>query len=377
MVMTFKMPAENIIGRGALAEAVNQISRRGFRHGLIVTSEKTSVAAALATRLSDMLMENDIRSTLFFDAQPNPTTANVEAGVALAKACQPDFVLSVGGGSSHDCAKGIALVAANGGSIEDYVGIDRSSSPALPVIAVNTTAGTASEVTCISVITDEKRHVKMGILDRHLTPAISVNDPETMATMPPALTAATGMDALTHAVEAYVSLGANPISDACALKAISLISASLRTAVHQGSDLAARESMAFAQLMAGMAFNNAGLGYVHAMAHPLSGHYNLGHGICNAVLLPHVTAVNAETCADRMADIAQALGTEQRSAEAAVAAIRQLSQDIGIPAGLKQLGVREADLPALAADAQQDDCAPTNPRPLTQEQIVAIYLAAM
>ncbi len=193
-----------------------------------------------------------------------------------------DFVVSLGGGSPHDCAKGIALCATNGGHIRDYEGVDRSAKPQLPLVAINTTAGTASEMTRFCIITDESRHVKMAIVDRNVTPLMSVNDPALMVAMPKGLTAATGMDALTHAIEAYVSTAATPITDACAIKAIELISANLRLAVRDGADLKARENMAYAQFLAGMAFNNASLGYVHAMAHQLGGFYDLPHGVCNA-----------------------------------------------------------------------------------------------
>ena len=191
------------------------------------------------------------------------------------KAEQCDFVISLGGGSPHDCAKGIALCATNGGEIADYEGVDRSAKPQLPLVAINTTAGTASEMTRFCIITDETRHIKMAIVDRNVTPILSVNDPELMLAKPKGLTAATGMDALTHAVEAYVSTAATPITDACALKAVELIARHLRTAVAHGDDLNAREQMAYAQFLAGMAFNNASLGYVHAMAHQLGGFYDL------------------------------------------------------------------------------------------------------
>ena len=198
------------------------------------------------------------------------------------------------------------------GQIRDYEGVDQSTKPQLPLIAINTTAGTASEMTRFCIITDESRHVKMAIVDRNVTPLLSVNDPALMVAMPKGLTAATGMDALTHAIEAYVSTAANPITDACALKAITLISNNLRLAVRDGSDMAARENMAYAQFLAGMAFNNASLGYVHAMAHQLGGFYDLPHGVCNAVLLPHVQSFNALVCADRLTDVALAMGADVR-----------------------------------------------------------------
>ncbi|HCN90739.1 MAG TPA: L-threonine dehydrogenase, partial [Oxalobacteraceae bacterium] len=262
-----------------------------------------------------------------------------------------------------------ALVAANGGHIGDYEGVDKSAKPQLPLIAINTTAGTASEMTRFCIITDETRHIKMAIVDRNVTPILSVNDPLLMLAKPAGLTAATGMDALTHAIEAYVSTAATPITDACALKAVTMIAANLRQVVRNGQDLHAREQMAYAQFLAGMAFNNASLGYVHAMAHQLGGFYNLPHGVCNAMLLPHVEAFNASVAAERLADIARAMGVDIAGTDAAsgaercLAAIRQLAADVEIPTGLTQLGVRAEDIPMLAANALKDACGLTNPRP--------------
>src|SRR5574343_652179 len=263
-------------------------------------------------------------------------------------------------------------MAANGGSIADYEGVDKSAKPQMPLIAINTTAGTASEMTRFCIITDEVRHIKMAIVDRNVPPLLSVNDPELMLAKPKGLTAATGMDALTHAIEAYVSTAANPITDACALKAVAMIATHLPQAVRAGRDMAAREQMAYAQFLAGMAFNNASLGYVHAMAHQLCGFYDLPHGVCNAVLLPHVEAYNAGVSAERLADVAQALGAAEAgasvvvNAERCLAAIRKLSADIGIPSGLSALGVKAEDIPTLASNALKDACGLTNPRQANQ-----------
>lgn len=308
---------------------------------------------------------------------------NVRAGLAHLKQHQCDFVISLGGGSSHDCAKGIALCASNGGEIADYEGVDRSVKPQLPLVAINTTAGTAAEMTRFCIITDEARHIKMAIVDRNVTPLMSVNDPDLMLAKPKGLTAATGMDALTHAVEAYVSTAATPITDACALKAVELIARNLRTAVAQGDNLEAREQMAYAQFLAGMAFNNASLGYVHAMSHQLGGFYDLPHGVCNALLLPHVEAFNVQTSAGRLTDVARAMGVlvegldAAAGAQACLAAIRRLSVDIGIPASLSELGVKEKDIPLLAANALKDACGLTNPRKASQAEIEAIFRGAM
>lgn len=378
MSSTFFIPAVNIMGSGCLDEAMVAIRNYGFRKALIVTDAGLA-KAGVAAMIAEKLAMQDIDSVIFDGARPNPTTANVESGLGLLKESRCDFVVSLGGGSPHDCAKGIALCATNGGQIGDYEGVDRSSKPQLPLIAINTTAGTASEMTRFCIITDESRHVKMAIVDRNVTPLLSVNDPELMVAMPKGLTAATGMDALTHAVEAYVSTAANPITDACALKAMSLISGNLRLAVRDGSDLAARENMAYAQFLAGMAFNNASLGFVHAMAHQLGGYYDLPHGVCNAVLLPHVQSFNALVCAERLRDVAHAMGADIRGfsaeegAQAAINTIRNLAKDVEIPGGLRELGAKLSDIPVLAANALKDACGLTNPRSADQRQIEEIF----
>lgn len=371
----FFIPCVNLMGAGCLQQAVETMRGYGYRKVLMVT-DAGLVKTGLAGRVTELLGGVGIATVLFDGVHPNPTTANVGAGLALLREHGCDAMVSLGGGSPHDCAKGIALVAANGGKIQDYEGVDKSAKPQLPLVAINTTAGTASEMTRFCIITDESRHIKMAIVDKHTTPVLSVNDPETMAGMPAGLTAATGMDALTHAVEAYVSTIATPITDACALKAVTLIAGHLRRAVRNGMDMEAREQMAYAQFLAGMAFNNASLGYVHAMAHQLGGFYDLPHGVCNAVLLPHVQAYNAKAAGQRLADVGAALGVEA-SAEAAIAAIRQLAADVGIPAGLTQLGVKEEDIPELAANALKDACGLTNPIQASHEEICAIFKAAL
>ncbi|AWM90723.1 L-threonine dehydrogenase [Pseudomonas sp. 31-12] len=381
MSSTFFIPAVNIMGNGCLDEAMSAIGKYGFRKALIVTD--TGLAkAGVAKMIAEKLAMQDIDSVIFDGAKPNPSMANVERGLGLLKESRCDFVVSLGGGSPHDCAKGIALCATNGGQIRDYEGVDRSTKPQLPLIAINTTAGTASEMTRFCIITDESRHVKMAIVDRNVTPLLSVNDPVLMVAMPKGLTAATGMDALTHAIEAYVSTAADPITDACALKAITLISSNLRLAVRDGSDMAARENMAYAQFLAGMAFNNASLGYVHAMAHQLGGFYDLPHGVCNAVLLPHVQSFNALVCAPRLMDVAHAMGADTRGlspeegAQAAILAIRSLSRDVDIPAGLRELGAKLNDIPILATNALKDACGLTNPRVADQRQIEEVFRSA-
>lgn len=370
------------MGEGCIDEAVNYIKSQGFKQGLIV-SDKVLREIGVVKNFTDLLDAIAVASVVFDKAQPNPTVGNVNAGLAMLKQHDCDFVVSLGGGSPHDCAKGIALVASNGGEVADYEGVDQSAKPQLPLIAINTTAGTASEMTRFAIITDEVRHVKMAIVDKHTTPVLSVNDPSLMIGMPASLTAATGMDALTHAVEAYVSIAATPITDAVAIKAIELIKAYLPTAVTDGENIEARDKMAYAQFMAGMAFNNASLGYVHAMAHQLGGFYDLPHGVCNAILLPHVQRYNAQIAPQRLSYIAAAMGVDTtglsaaEGANAAIVAIEKLSQTVGIPAGLSALKVDVKDIPVLADNALKDVCGFTNPKQATHEEICAIFKAAM
>ncbi|MDN3695949.1 L-threonine dehydrogenase [Vibrio cortegadensis] len=382
MASAFFIPAINLMGAGCLTDAADSIKSQGFKKGLIVT-DKVLNQIGVVKQVQDLLNEREVATVVFDGTQPNPTTGNVKAGLELLSANECDFVISLGGGSPHDCAKGVALVAANGGEIGDYEGVDQSAKPMLPLIAINTTAGTASEMTRFCIITDEARHIKMAIVDKHTTPLISVNDPMLMLAKPASLTAATGMDALTHAIEAYVSIAATPITDAVAIKAIELIQAHLRTAVANGDDLEARDQMAYAQFMAGMAFNNASLGYVHAMAHQLGGFYDLPHGVCNAVLLPHVQRYNAQVCPERLRDVAKAMGVDvegmsaEDGANAALEAINVLSKDVGIPAGLKDLGAKLEDISVLADNALKDACGFTNPKQATHKEISAIFEAAM
>lgn len=378
----FFIPTVNLMGAGCLNDAMQTIAAYGFKRGLIVT-DKVINEIGMASQVQSLLNEHHIMTVIYHGTQPNPTIENVNAGLELLNQHDCDFVISLGGGSPHDCAKGIALVATNGGSIADYEGVDRSDKPMLPLIAINTTAGTASEMTRFCIITDEARHIKMAIVDKHTTPIISVNDPELMLAKPASLTAATGMDALTHAIEAYVSTAATPITDAVALKAIELIAQYLPLAVENGQDLNAREQMAYAQFMAGMAFNNASLGYVHAMAHQLGGFYDLPHGVCNAILLPHVQRYNAQVCPERLRDVAKAMGVDvtdlsaEQGAEAALNAIQTLSKSINIPQGIEVLGARADDIPTLAKNALNDACGFTNPKQATFEEICEIFRNAM
>lgn len=353
-----------------------------FKKALIVT-DKVLGQIGIVKKVTDVLDNKDIEYAIYDETKPNPTVKNVNDGLALLKEKECDFVISLGGGSAHDCAKGIALLATNGGEIKDYEGVDKSKKPQLPMVGINTTAGTGSEMTLFAIITDEERHIKMALVDKHLTPIIAVNDPMLMLAMPKSLTAATGMDALTHAIEAYVSTSATPITDACAEKAIELISNYLVNAVENGQDVEARDMMAYAEYLAGMAFNNASLGYVHAMAHQLGGFYNLPHGVCNAILLPHVQEYNKATSASRLAKIAKIMGgnieglTDEQGADLCIDMIKSLSQTVGIPEGLGVLGVKESDFETLATNALNDACSLTNPRKGNLEEVIAIFKKAM
>ncbi|MCP1224210.1 L-threonine dehydrogenase [Sebaldella sp. S0638] len=381
MSYNFYMPMLSFIGEDSLKDSIIEVKKRKFKKALVVTDEML-VKAKLTDMLINELELNEIEFHIYDKTKPNPTITNVNDGIKIFRKENCDFVISFGGGSPHDCAKGIALILANGGEIKDYEGLDKSEKPQIPLVAINTTAGTASEITRFSIITDEERHIKMAIVDKHVTPIIAVNDPKLMAGMPKSLTAATGMDALTHAIEAYVSTVANPITDACAEKAISLIRDNLKNAVENGSDITARSNMAFAEYLAGMAFNNASLGYVHAMAHQLGGFYNLPHGVCNALLLPHVQEYNIKAAAPRLKKVAELMGadvngmSDEKGAKKAVELIRKLSQEVGIPESLEKLEVKKEDFSILAENALKDVCGFTNPIQATKEEIIGIFQKA-
>ena len=370
----FFMPSNNILGQGALAEGLTQIAQLGFKKAFLVT-DAPLVQMGMAQQVADRLAEKGIEYVIFDGVKPNPTVGNVNAGLEQLNKAQADFIISLGGGSVHDCAKGIALVASNGGKIEDYEGLNQSKKPQMTLIAINTTAGTASEMTRFTIITDESRHVKMAIVDSNVTPFLSINDSELMEGMPAGLTAATGMDALTHAVEAYVSTIASPITDACALKAIALVARYLPTAVREPNNKEAREQMAYAQFLAGMAFNNASLGYVHAMAHQLGGFYDLPHGVCNALLLPHVEACNMSVASERLNEVGQVLGANNSDLKDldVIAAIKKLADIVGNPKSLEELGVKREDFDTLADNALKDVCGLTNPVQASHAEIVGIF----
>lgn len=377
----YYLPTRNVFGEGSVNEAGELAKSLKVKKIMIVT-DAFLAESGMAEKVAGIYKKSGIDCCIFGGAEPNPTDKNVEAGLKAYQDIGCDSIVSLGGGSSHDCAKGIGIVAANGGNIRDYEGVDKSDNEMVPLMAINTTAGTASEITRFCIITDTSRKVKMAIVDWRVTPKISINDPELMVGMPPSLTAATGMDALTHAIEAYVSTAANPLTDSAALKAITMITQYLPKAVSNGEYMKARDKMAYAQYLAGIAFNNASLGYVHAMAHQLGGYYNLPHGICNAILLPYVESFNLISNLNRFRDIAEAMGenvtnlSTDNAAVKAIHAIERLSRQVGIPSNLKVLGVKPEDFDIMAQNAKLDVCQATNPRKATKEEIVEIFSKA-
>ena len=387
-VFGYFIPSVTLIGIGAAKEIPGKIKALGGTKPLIVT-DKGITGAGITKQITDLFDAAGMEYVVFDETIPNPTDKNVHDGVAVYEKNGCDSLITLGGGSSHDCGKGVGLVVANGGKIQDFEGVDKSTKPMPPYVAVNTTAGTASEMTRFCIITDTARKVKMAIVDWRCTPGVAIDDPLLMMGMPPALTAATGMDALTHAVEAYVSTIATPMTDSAAEKAIELIARHLRPAVANGNDIDAREGMCYAQYLAGMAFNNASLGHVHAMAHQLGGFYDLPHGECNAILLPHVSQFNLIAKMERFAKIAVLMGEDtvglstRDAADLALEAIKKLSADIGIPAGLIELGkrygkeVKEEDIDIMTGNAQKDACGLTNPRVPSNLDVAAIYKAAL
>ncbi len=387
-VSQFFIPSITIIGPGAAKEIPTSLEQAGAKKPLIVT-DKGIVQTGILKQITDILDAAKMKYEVFDGAIPNPTDKNVVDGVEAYKKGKCDSLITLGGGSSHDCGKGVGLVVANGGKIQDYEGVNKSSNPFPPYVAINTTAGTASEMTRFCIITDISRKVKMAIVDWRVTANVAIDDSLLMVGKPAPLTAATGMDALTHAVEAYVSTAATPLTDACAEKAIELINTFLRRAVANGTDMEARDGMCYAQYLGGMAFNNASLGHVHAMAHQLGGFYDLPHGECNAILLPYVSEYNMLAKRERFAKIAELLGEKtcglslNEAAALGIAAIRKLSSDIGIPSGWKELAERygkkvsEKDIDVMPGNAQKDACGLTNPRNMRDLDVKAIFKAAM
>lgn len=383
MSNVFYMPPVTLMGPNAIQSLGAELTSKELNKALIVT-DSVLVKIGLINKLTDELKSHQLDYVIFDGVQPNPTEKNIEDGLALLAESKADFVVSFGGGSAHDTAKGIALVATNGGHIRDYsTGGHLSRKPQLPLVTVNTTAGTASEMTVFAIVTNQEDETKYPVVDKHFTPIIAVNDSELMVAMPKFLTATTGMDALTHAVEAYVSTAATPITDACAIKAIEMIAKHLEIAVNDGENREARDAMQYSEYLAGMAFSNASLGYVHSMAHQLGGVYNLPHGLCNAILLVEVSRFNAKQVPGRFVDIAKAMGvdianmTQEQAVNAGLEAIDALSEKVGTKQYLADLGVTVGKLEFMAKNALNDACSITNPRQAKLSEIVEIFKACM
>ena len=376
--MTYYVPPINLLGKGCLQDAAAPIKAMGCKKALIST-DKFLTGNGTVDKVAKMLESVGVEYVVYNEAKPNPTVKNVEDGLRVLQENGCDFVVSVGGGSPQDCGKAIAVLATNGGSIKDYEGVNKSSRKSLPIVAITTTAGTSAEVTINYVITDEERHVKMIMVDNNTLAAVTVNDPELMVSMPASLTAATGMDALTHAVEAVVAKGANDVTDATALYAIKQIFEFLPRAVKNGQDLEAREQMCYACYLNGIAFSNAGLGNVHAMAHQLGGLYDLPHGVCNAMLLPVVEEENAKHAPAKFRAIAATIGydcegkTDAECVDHVIGRIKALSEEVGIPKSLKDVGVNDPDYDTLAENAMKDACAGANPVFFDKEKLVELF----
>ena len=374
----YYVPPVNLMGRGCLQEAGKMIQGMAI-HKALVVSDRQLISSGVAEQVLSILRKSGLDYVVYDEVQPNPTCHNVHEGLKMYQEHGCDAIISIGGGSPQDAAKGIGIVATNGGHIRDYEGLHQSHHKSVPLVAFNTTAGTSSEVTINYVITDEERKVKMVMVDRNSLVSLSVNDPELMLSKPASLTAATGMDALTHAVEAMVTPGGFTVTSATAAAAVELIFEYLPRAVRDGNDLEAREHMTYACFLGGMAFNNAGLGYVHAMAHQLGGVYDLPHGVCNAMLLPYVEEMNAKHVPGKFRHIAKAIGmnvkgkSDEECSMYVIDAIRQLSREVGIPEKLSELGVTDPDLELLADNAMKDACAPGNPYQPSREEVIELF----
>ncbi len=376
----FYVPSVNLIGKGVIKEFGSYIKEYGFKKALIVTDHYIA-SSDILPKVTAALEAEGIPYVVFEDVDPNPSCKNVYDGLKVLKENGCDFIVSVGGGSPQDAASCISIMATNGGKPQDYEGLHKSKEKGLPVVAINTTAGTSAEITINYVITDEDRKVKMVMVDKNSLALISVNDPELMVSKPAGLTAATGMDALTHAIEALVTPGAYGVTKKLSIGAIELIKEYLPRAVKNGHDMEAREAMVNAIFLGGMAFNNAGLGYVHSMAHQLGAVYHLAHGVCCAMLLPVVERENAKRVPGAFRDVAKALGlhtegkSDQECAEYSIAEIEKLSATVGIPKKLTELGIKEEDFDFeyLSKNALIDACAPGNPFMPTLEETIALY----
>lgn len=382
MANRFVLNETSYHGAGAIQEIATEVKGRGFKKAF-VCSDPDLIKFNVTKKVTDVLDNAGIDYEIYSNIKANPTIENVQAGVEAFKASGADCIIAIGGGSSMDTAKAIGIIIKNPefADVRSLEGVAPTKNKCVPIIAVPTTAGTAAEVTINYVITDAEKNRKMVCVDVHDIPVVAVVDPDMMASMPKGLTAATGMDALTHAIEGYITAGAWELSDMFHLKAIEIISKSLRGAVENTPE--GREEMALGQYIAGMGFSNVGLGIVHSMAHPLGALYDTPHGVANAIILPTVMEYNAPATGEKYRDIAKAIGvkgvddmTLDEARKAAVDAVKKLSQDVGIPADLKEI-VKPEDVDFLAQSAYDDACRPGNPRETSVEEIKDLYLSLM
>ncbi len=382
MANRFVLNETSYHGAGAIAEIATEAKARGFAKAL-VCSDPDLIKFGVTKKVTDILDGAGLAYDIYSDIKPNPTIENVQNGVAAYKKAGADYIIAIGGGSSIDTAKGIGIIITNPefADVRSLEGVAPTKNKCAPIFAVPTTAGTAAEVTINYVITDAENNRKMVCVDVHDIPVCAFVDPDMMSTMPKGLTAATGMDALTHAIEGYITAGAWELSDMFHIKAIEIIARSLRKAVAGEAD--GRLDMALGQYVAGMGFSNVGLGIVHSMAHPLGALYDTPHGVANAIILPTVMEYNAEATGEKYREIARAMGvanvdsmTTEEYRKAAIDAVKQLSVDVGIPADLKDI-VKKEDIPFLAQSAFDDACRPGNPRATSVEEITELYLKLM
>ena len=378
MAQRFILNGTSYHGAGAIQEIATEVKSRGFKKAF-VCSDPDLVKFGVTAKVLKVLDDNGFSYELYSNIKPNPTIENVQTGVEAFKNAGTDYLIAIGGGSSMDTAKAIGIIINNPefADVRSLEGVADTKNPAVPIIAVPTTAGTAAEVTINYVITDAEKNRKMVCVDPHDIPVVAVVDPDMMSSMPKGLTAATGMDALTHAIEGYITAGAWELSDMFHLKAIEIIAKSLRGAVDNTPE--GREGMALGQYIAGVGFANVGLGIVHSMAHPLGALYDTPHGVANAIILPTGMEYNAPATGEKYRDIAKAMGvegtekmTQDEYRKAAIDAVKKLAADVGIPADLKDI-VKPEDIPFLAQSAYDDACRPGNPRETSVEEITKLY----
>ncbi len=382
MLLKFHAP-EVVFGMGSLAEAGYAAVRLGARRPFVVT-DPGLVEAGWPAELLGYLRDAGLKPTVWSELTPNPKDVEIRKAFERHQELDCDVIVGIGGGSSIDAAKGVAVLAGNGGDILDYRGVDKMRHAIPPLMAIPATSGTGADVSQFCIVTDTARSVKVTIMSRALVPDLSITDPRLLTTMPPWLNAATGLDALTHGIEAFVSRAHNPIADTHAMGAVRLVMSNLRLAMDaQRQEWEAREKMAMASLQAGLAFSNAILGATHAMSHQVGGLLDAPHGVINAVLLPHVIRYNADCAPDRFKMLVDAsgLGTvgmpAEESAELLACRVRQLADDVGVPRGLADLGVTEADCQTLALNTVEDACLTTNPRTASEQDIQALFQGAL